>query len=214
MEPPELAQVPLKIRHPLRPLDKIEVQKRCPKCGSVFITERECESCSYQFWVDLLGVPFGERSFFEIKSDYDAARGLPGRLLPRRWHFTRAKHRRYLSHLRRRFGLLLDYFSRERGQKNREEEKFFFLEAELLIETYILEGGEAHLLPHFSSETLESALEKATIKREEMESISWRDFLGQNTFPVKVFLLCVVIMLLALAFYAYLTAGGFLEEAM
>ena len=209
----------LKVRHPQRPLDEIEIKGRCPQCGSLFITERECESCSYQFWVDLLGEPFGERSFFEMESDYNAERGFLERLLPKERHFLKKKHKRYLGHLKRRFEILTDYFSHKRDRASEKKKELFFLEAKLLIEAYAQEGGDLALLSDISTVSLKRNIEAAKIRQQKMWGHSppksfWPKnylrragldmWLKSYSFPIKLFFLSASIMCVAMIIYAFI----------
>ena len=209
----------LKVRHPLRPLDKIEVKGRCPRCGGVFVTERECESCSYQFWVDLLGEPFGERSFFEIESDYSASQSFLERLLPRERRFLKKKHKRYLAHLKRRLEVLTDYFSQKRDRASEKKRTLFLLEAQLLIKAYATEGGNMNLLSGSSTALLKEDIETAKMRQQKMwghspPKLFWPKnylrragfsvWLKQYSFPIKLFLLSASIMSMALIAYTFI----------
>jgi hypothetical protein len=52
------------------PFQSVEITKRCPKCKSVFITEKECESCHFQFTIEPVGTPYGFKSVTYIRSDF------------------------------------------------------------------------------------------------------------------------------------------------
>ena len=45
--------------------------KRCLSCGSVFVTENECESCGKQFHQKLVGTPLGDKSFYFLKKTHE-----------------------------------------------------------------------------------------------------------------------------------------------
>lgn len=88
-------------------------RKSCKFCGSVFVTEQECESCGRQFSKETLGAPGGEKSFYAIRSCYQYDAG---------WFLSRfdsflAKDAgvrvRYLALLKKRFLTLLDHFQRK-----------------------------------------------------------------------------------------------------
>ena len=211
-------QASLKVRHPLRPLDKIEIQGRCPNCGGLFVTERECESCSYQFGVDLLGEPFGERSFFELESDYHANLSFLERLLPRERRFLKKNHKRYLNHLKRRFDILVDYFSHQQGHANEKKKKLFLLEAKFLIEAYAAEGGNMALLSGPSALLLKGNIEAAKVGQQKMWGHSppksfWpKNYLKrmglsvrlkEYSFPIKLFFLSAAVMSMALMAYSF-----------
>lgn len=44
--------------------------KKCRNCGSVYITEKECEACGFQLQDPDLGSPVDERSFYSIREDF------------------------------------------------------------------------------------------------------------------------------------------------
>src|SRR5690606_40410488 len=77
--------------------------KTCSHCGSVFITDNECESCGRQFNKELLGAPGGEKSFYALRERY---RKDVGTFLARFDSFIAkdASYRtRYLSQLKKRY---------------------------------------------------------------------------------------------------------------
>jgi len=45
--------------------------KKCSKCGSIYITSKECESCGLQFNPHELGEVLGPKSFFSLKEDFE-----------------------------------------------------------------------------------------------------------------------------------------------
>ncbi len=44
--------------------------KKCINCSSVYINDKECEACGYQFLDPDLGEPVDERSFYSIRETY------------------------------------------------------------------------------------------------------------------------------------------------
>jgi hypothetical protein len=44
--------------------------KKCRNCGSVYITEKECEACGFQLQDPDLGSPVDERSFYSLREDF------------------------------------------------------------------------------------------------------------------------------------------------
>lgn len=87
-------------------------KKSCAFCGSVFITDSECESCGRQFQKETLGTPGGDKSFYALKERYRKDVG---------WFLSRfdsflAKDAglrvRYLALLKKRYLTLLDHFQR------------------------------------------------------------------------------------------------------
>jgi hypothetical protein len=89
---------------------KIEV---CPKCESLFITSRECEACGYQFAIDRLGEPYGEKSFYALKDSHFSSLPAPMRVWPSLEKYMTSKVRKYLFELKRRFQLLADAFEND-----------------------------------------------------------------------------------------------------
>lgn len=55
----------------LNPEINVEHIKRCSHCGSVFVTDGECEACGIQFKRDWVGSPLGENSLYSLKQQYD-----------------------------------------------------------------------------------------------------------------------------------------------
>lgn len=111
----------------------------CPKCHSVFVTEKECEACGYQMGVDKLGEPFGLKSFFGIKEEYQFIYPWTFRLL----NIGLVKEKTILKYrgvLRRRFETLMTYFSMNKGSS--EERKLFLFEAKEIIHEYWLCRGK------------------------------------------------------------------------
>ena len=87
-------------------------RKTCAFCGSVFVSQNECESCGRQFNKETLGAPGGEKSFYATKDRYKRD---VGSFLARFDYFL-AKDAgmrvRYLSLLKKRYMTLLDHFQR------------------------------------------------------------------------------------------------------
>jgi hypothetical protein len=126
--------------NPLRPFERVQVKKTCPKCGSYFVTKKECESCGFQFWIDLLGEPFGERSFFNLRDQFQHQY---------RWHYrfaflssvkTSKVAKRYKRSLYKRFEILCGYFFDE-FDKDKERRKLFLFEATEIMNEVCLWGG-------------------------------------------------------------------------
>ncbi len=57
------------IQHPKEIGKEIRIQ-RCPKCHSIYLEDKLCESCGFQLDFDPLGGPLGERSFFFLQDEY------------------------------------------------------------------------------------------------------------------------------------------------
>ncbi|PIP90095.1 MAG: hypothetical protein COW01_09455 [Bdellovibrionales bacterium CG12_big_fil_rev_8_21_14_0_65_38_15] len=87
-------------------------RKSCAFCGSVFVTNQECESCGRQFNKETLGAPGGEKSFYATKERYKKD---VGSFLLRFDEFLAkdsSYRTRYLSLLKKRYMTLLDHFQR------------------------------------------------------------------------------------------------------
>lgn len=126
--------------NPLRPFERVQVKKTCPKCGSYFVTKKECESCGFQFWIDLLGEPFGERSFFNLRDQFQHQYS---------WHYRFAflksvkesqVAKRYKRSLYKRFEILCGYFFDE-FDEDKERRKLFLFEANEIMNEVWLWGG-------------------------------------------------------------------------
>ncbi len=105
---------PLFIDDPLRLGEKIEVSGLCPSCHSIYVTKGQCESCGLQFGLDVVGEPFGSRSFFTLKDDFDSSLT--------KWNYIewrlssevflkKPQVKRYIRHMLKRFEDLVSYFA-------------------------------------------------------------------------------------------------------
>lgn len=92
------------------PIDHI---KRCSSCGSVFISDQECESCGYQLRSEWVGAPLGANSLYSLREQYEAKRSWFERhlsfLLTDNSKLTLAYRRKLL----KRFESLLTYVSKK-----------------------------------------------------------------------------------------------------
>ncbi|MCF8058742.1 MAG: hypothetical protein K9K67_05565 [Bacteriovoracaceae bacterium] len=125
---------------PSRPFAQVEPKKQCPRCASVFVTKKECESCGYQFWIDLLGEPFGARSFFNIRDVFQHQY---------KWLYRfsflgsvrKSSHvSRYKRSLIKRLEILCGYFFDE-FDEDKERRKLFLFEAREIMNEVFLWGG-------------------------------------------------------------------------
>lgn len=107
-------------------------KQSCPKCGSIFITSSFCESCGLQFSFDRLGEPFGERSFFCIKEDFEDKFKLRYFLFKLGLSKRDEHIERYKTKLLRRFEVLSCYFFLA-SDSNREKRRLFVYEAKEII---------------------------------------------------------------------------------
>jgi hypothetical protein len=129
----------------VRPFEKVKISKACPSCSSVFITKKECESCGLQFWVDLVGEPFGERSFFVMQEDFIFNTPAFSKLLPKQRFLKLSFVQKYRRALLKRFEVLLGYFFDE-VEEDRARRKVFLFEANQIIGEYVkLDGNPSAL---------------------------------------------------------------------
>ena len=129
----------------LRPFEKIKITRVCPSCSSVFVTKKECESCGLQFWVDLLGEPFGERSFFVLKEDFELNCPFYLKWLPSGFFASHDTVKKYRRMLLKRFEVLLGYFFDE-VEEDISRRKVFLFEADELVKEFLRVHGEASAL--------------------------------------------------------------------
>lgn len=138
------------------PLFKRQVEKKtCPKCQSVFVTDKECEACGFQLAYNPVGEPFGERSFFNLKEVF--LHEFKGKYLLVRYGFLKddSSFKKYKRSVLKRFEVLCDYFFNQ-NDGDRENRKLFLFEAQEIIKelrmfnvpkSYLwmtLEKGEDH----------------------------------------------------------------------
>jgi hypothetical protein len=132
-------------RTPLKGQSRTEFMpvKSCERCGSVFITEKECESCGLQFWFNRLGEPLGERSFYNMRLDYQSDFGKLAEASPKIFSMYEAcyptKERQYVAKLRFRAQLIVDYFF-DSNDPALERRSLFFQEL-IDISSELLERG-------------------------------------------------------------------------
>ncbi len=85
--------------------------KRCVHCGSVFITDSECESCGRQFSYEWIGTPLGQNSLYSLRQQYQKQLDYKQKILSFFWQESSALTLAYRRKLLRRFSLLLDYLT-------------------------------------------------------------------------------------------------------
>ena len=165
-------------------------KKTCPKCSSVFVTEKECEACGYQLAFDALGEPFGERSFFNLKDEL--LHQYKFRYMAIRLNFLKKNPviKKYERKCLKRLEVLCDYFFNQQD-KDREKRRLFLFEAQEILKELvqlkipksylwmILEKGEEH--PFF--ETLSKELKNDENEREEF----WSLLLTNLPAPIRSF---------------------------
>jgi hypothetical protein len=131
------------IDDPLRLGEKIEVSDLCPSCHSLHVSKNHCEACGYQFWVDVLGEPFGPRSFFTLKDDFDALLNKFDQIQYRFWpeqFKKRTEVKRYFRHILKRYADLVNYLSsqnlKELSVESENTNRLFLFETKEIIKEY------------------------------------------------------------------------------
>jgi len=132
MTSPERPVLARKTLSPLRPLLKENQSpvQTCPKCGSIYLSESECEACGFQLQFDPYGEAMGEKSFQSLKSSYLASMSLMGLSLTQMQRFYPERVLQYKRNLIHRYRLLIEYFTTSNQDSRR---KFFLVELKDLI---------------------------------------------------------------------------------
>ncbi len=217
MEP---SRAPLHVSNPLRPFEKVAVKKQCPKCGSLFVTKKECEACGFQFWVNLLGDPFGARSFFSLRDDFIHQYKWTYRMAFFTWAQYSKEIQKYKRMLIKRFEILCGYFFDEHD-KDKERRRLFLFEANEIIGEYalvggklsdlwlILEKGEHHPLFQNLAQTISQVQNEKSAHsiKESVELSLQKRFMGTFTY---LFLLKLATGSVAVILAAYLYMKAFL----
>lgn len=107
--------------------------KKCKKCGSIHVTDFECESCGIRLQVDMLGIPFGNRSFYSLKNDYWSSMNWMIANFPFLERKKNAKGSKYKRALLNRYNVLIDYFFFDVYPSREGEKKVFMVELEFLV---------------------------------------------------------------------------------
>jgi hypothetical protein len=205
------------VRHPFDPNKQIVVTEKCPNCHSLFISNDVCESCGYNFKVDLVGDPFGKRSFFEIQSQFQDSLSYFERKLSHPFFYRKEKIIRHKRHLKHRGEILLNYFFHIE-ENNRKKRKLHLFEAKELIKEYIIFGGDQEWLwkqislgeSHpFYPELLSCLKENVSIKN---QVFSYKDeflnFRLWNWLEIRFILMALIcfgaFIFVSLFFYEYL----------
>ncbi|GAB4010377.1 MAG: hypothetical protein Fur0010_02910 [Bdellovibrio sp.] len=205
-----------KFVHRLDRLEKIKT-KTCPSCSSVFITEKECESCGLQFKVDTLGEPYSDKSFYGIREKFlkewpIAVRTGWTNLNPKSPEVFRYK--RFLEH---RMGQLMNYFFND-FDASKEKRKLFLIELEdLVLELRQMEADLQKLLEKYDSyfrhplyRTISDmflAAELKPITKTSMTSTWWNEPLWgliRPQFIAKCVIVASLVAYLAIVVFPYL----------
>jgi hypothetical protein len=106
--------------------------KRCEYCNSVYLTDNLCESCGRSVRFDLLGPPFGYKSYFGIKERYALKLPILVKKFPLLEDITSPQACSLVRQLKKRLGDISSLISDHEEQKRLEIEAGFIID-ELLI---------------------------------------------------------------------------------
>lgn len=185
----------LYIDDPLRLGVKIEVKDICPSCHSLHITKSHCESCGLQFWIDIIGEPFGARSFFTLKDDFSLELS---RMDYIHWKLSiesfkkKSEVQRYLRHSLKRYRDLIQFFSQleEHSIESDQLRLFIYETKELMHEYNKFKGDLSALFIPLQSASFDSSLAMAVEKElssflNQMER--WEDHSSNGQSPKRGF---------------------------
>ena len=126
--------------------------KRCEFCQSVYLTDNLCESCGRSVRYDLIGDPFGHKSFYGIKERYIQALPAPVRLYPFLENIKSPEAKALIRQLQKRLGDLAHILEHE-------QKKLFDIEAleimnELLFYSVSVDTIRSYLGHNFEYEKI------------------------------------------------------------
>ncbi len=107
--------------------------KRCSYCQSVFINEKNCESCGRSMLYHPVGEPFGAKSFYGIKERYIESMHLFNRLFPQFENKKSSTAQSYVRKLSKRFSDLITAFNSPEIIAS-EQRKLFYIESLELVD--------------------------------------------------------------------------------
>ena len=180
--------------------------KKCPSCGSVYVEDNFCESCSFQFDFDKIGAPLGERSFYSLQEDFLKNLNWAEKFLDTNNYFLKQKSTSYQRKLLFRYRDLIEllytqkyfahrpYFFYELGDVVQELIHFGFSEGQIFsyLDDLTEEGNSPDLLYTHISNHIKKArmLERGKLSRR-LDQVSNAQILG--TFKIKNLLLFVTL---------------------
>lgn len=121
---------------------QVKPVKRCSSCGSVFISDDECESCGYQFRSEWVGAPLGANSLYSLREQYEEKQKWHEKHLSFIWTDESKLVQAYRRKLLKRFESLLMYVG-AKDRDNLEEQNrlnLFLLELKDLTEEMMNSG--------------------------------------------------------------------------
>ena len=139
--------------------ENVKEIKKCPRCQSVYLTDKECEACGFQLNFNFIGKPFGHMCFYDIQENFYRM----GSLRKLVYFIVDKKYSRYLKYelaIKRRLDNLLKYFFDhiDPVEANR---KYFYLELTHLVAEFEKLGLKKYLSQKIKDKVMSS--EKETI---------------------------------------------------
>jgi len=139
--------------------ENVKEIKKCPRCQSVYLTDKECEACGFQLNFNFIGKPFGHMCFYDIHENFYRM----GTLRKLAYFTIDKKYSRYLKYelaIKRRLDNLLKYFFDhiDPVEANR---KYFYLELTHLVAEFEKLGLKKYLSQKIKDKVMSS--EKETI---------------------------------------------------
>ena len=133
----------VKIQGDLPHFENVKEIKKCPRCQSVYLTDKECEACGFQLNFNFIGKPFGHMCFYDIQENFYRM----GSLRKLVYFIVDKKYSRYLKYelaIKRRLDNLLQYFFDhiDPVEANR---KYFYLELTHLVAEFEKLGLKKYL---------------------------------------------------------------------
>ncbi len=119
--------------------------KRCQYCQSVFLNEKNCESCGRSLEYDLIGEPFGPKSFYGLKGRYLENQNKLQHIFPLFENKNSASARSYIRNLTKRFSDLITAFNAKDIVKPNQR-KLFYVESIEIIDELLRYNFEPQLL--------------------------------------------------------------------
>ncbi|OFZ24991.1 MAG: hypothetical protein A2381_13010 [Bdellovibrionales bacterium RIFOXYB1_FULL_37_110] len=149
----------VKIQGDLLHSQKVKAIKKCPRCQSIYLTDKECEACGFQLNFNFIGEPFGHLSFYESQEIFYRM----GTLRRLAYFILDKKYSRYLKYelaIKRRLDNLLTYFFDHIDPVERNR-KFFYLELTHLVAEFEKLGLKKYLSYRIKDKVMSS--DKETI---------------------------------------------------
>ena len=149
----------VKIQGDLPHFENVKEIKKCPRCQSVYLTDKECEACGFQLNFNFIGKPFGHMCFYDIQENFYRM----GSLRKLVYFIVDKKYSRYLKYelaIKRRLDNLLQYFFDhiDPVEANR---KYFYLELTHLVAEFEKLGLKKYLSQKIKDKVMSS--DKETI---------------------------------------------------